>query len=442
MVFDPERVAKGFLGGVAAGQQQQVRGLDIERMRKEMRAKEAQERKREQISGLLGQFVGGEGDRQQITGQLVGLGRPGVEALQAGEGLLGQRQQQQLQQDTTTQKAAGQKLVNALPYAMNVTDEQEWRTQAFPYIADAFVQSGGDPELVRRLNTMPMDQAKQVMQQMFQEAQAKTPTGDYKTYQDTETGQTITLNEADPRDQQYLRENRENLIPAPSREEVGKPGEFAVTKKQGEELKESEIATKQAIAGANDLLAKLTETPDLLQTATGIAQFASGVGSEIRSAARAAGVDIPEEITDIAAYEDTFAELGIKNKVAKGLAFDLALSYAAASGLGTGRALTDRDIRLAMQRIGAGGMDTPAARKAAIQDVQRVLERNFKIRYESLTGKPYPGELGLKAPKPAKGGLEVPEMVGGQSTVDMPEGSEIRGAGVTYVKRGGIWQKK
>lgn len=396
MVFDPANVAKGFLGGVAAGQQQQARGLDIEKMRKEMRAKESQERKREQISGLLGQFVGGEGDRQQITGQLVGLGTEGVSALQAGEGLLGQRQQRQQQQATTEQEAAGKKLVDALPYAMNVTDEQEWRTQAFPYVADAFVQAGGDPALVRQLNNLPMDQAKQVMQQMFQEAQAKVPTGDYKTYQDTRDGRTITLNEADPRDQQYLRENRENLVPAPSREEVGGPGEFGVTKKQGEELKEAEIAAKQAIAGANDLLERLTKNPDLLQTTTGIAQFASGVGSEIRSAARAAGVDIPEKITDIAAYEDTFAELGIKNKIAKGLAFDLALSYAAASGLGTGRELSERDVKFAIRRVGATGIDTPAARKAVIQDVQRILERNFKIRYETLTGKPYPGELGLR----------------------------------------------
>ena len=84
MVYNPANVAKGFLGGVAAGQQQQARGLDIEKMRKEMRAKEAQERKRGQISGLLGQYVGDEKGRGAAEKGLIGLGVPGVQALQTG----------------------------------------------------------------------------------------------------------------------------------------------------------------------------------------------------------------------------------------------------------------------------------------------------------------------------------------------------------------------
>lgn len=406
MVFDPSRIAKGFLGGVAAarqevaaGQLQQVRGLDIERMRKEMRSKETQERKREQISGLLGQFVGGEGDKKQVAGQLAGLGAPGVQALQTGTAYLQTQRAAEQQQATAEQKAAGEKLVNALPYAMNVTDEQEWRTQAFPYVADAFVQSGGDPELVRRLNTMPMNQAKQIMQQMFDDAKAPKG-GNFKTYQSkSDPGKTYTLNMNNPDDVAFLEKNQADLISAPSRRVTGKPGEFGLTKKQGEELKESEIATKQAIATAGDILGKLAENPDLLSTASGVAQFVSGLGSEIRSAARIAGVDIPESVSNIANYEEVFDALPVMNKVTRGLVFDLALSYAAASGLGTGKALTDRDVARALERVGAGGFNTPLARVAAIKDVSRILARNFGIRYETLTGKAYEGDLGLKGAK-------------------------------------------
>ena len=225
--------------------------------------------------------------------------------------------------------------------------------------------------------------------------QTKDKAGNFKSFTDKNTGETFQMNMNNPADVQMIEKNQGNWLPTPTRQEQGGPGSFGQTKKQYEDLTDVEISTKNAIATANDLMKKIDENPDLLQTSSGIAQFAAGVGSEIRTAARVAGVDIPDEITNIAAYEDTFAELGIENKIAKGMAFDLALSYAAASGLGTGKALTDKDIKLALQRIGAGGLDTPAARKAAIKDVQRVLARNFKTRYETITKKPYEGDLGV-----------------------------------------------
>jgi hypothetical protein len=53
----------------------------------------------------------------------------------------------------------------------------------------------------------------------------------------------------------------------------------------------------------------------------------------------------------------TFKSLGIQDARAKTIALNLALQYAAAIGLGSGRALTDRDVRLAMQAVGSGLQD-------------------------------------------------------------------------------------
>jgi len=255
MVFDPANVARGFLGGVAAGQQQQARGLDIERMQKEMRAKEAQERKREQISGLLGQFVGGEGDRQQITGQLAGLGVPGVQALQTGTEFLQTQRAAEQQQATAEQTAAGEKLVDALPVIFANQDERVWKTQDFPYIADLFVKSGGDTELVRRLDGMPMNQAKQVMQQMFQEAKAPKG-GNFKTYQSkSEPGKTYTLNMNNPDDVAFLEKNQDDLISAPTRGIVtADPGAFEpVTKPVRTAIQKEIISTEETVGRVNKI---------------------------------------------------------------------------------------------------------------------------------------------------------------------------------------------
>lgn len=389
-------VARGFLSGLQAGQLQKQRGLNIEAMRKRMAAEKRKEEKEQQISGLLTRQV--TGDREAERG-LIGLGREGVQAATLGRGYLAGVREEEQAQVTAQQEAAGRQVVEAVPYAMNVRDEREWRQNAFPYLADAYIRSGGRPELVQQIDRLPMAEAQRVIGQMFNEALPKQTTRapNVKTYQSkSEPGKTYTLDVNNPEDLAFIRENQQDLIPAPTRQEAGAPGAFGPTKKEISGLRESEIATKQAIATSNDLLDKIEKNPDLLQSATSLAQVASGLGSEIRTAARVAGVDIPEEVTDIAAYEDTFDELGIENKVAKGLAFDLALAYAAASGLGSGRALTDRDIRLAMERIGAGGLDTPAARKAAIQGVQRVLDRNFRIRHETIAGTPYEGDLGVR----------------------------------------------
>lgn len=155
---------------------------------------------------------------------------------------------------------------------------------------------------------------------------------------------------------------------AVQRVEEGKPGEFDLPKKERVKLKNDEVAVKQAIAAADSLLDKLEANPDVLQTAAKAAGALAGFSAEIESAARAFGVDIPAELKDEALYADTFEALGIEDAAARGAALDLALSYAAASGLGTGRALTDRDIERAFDRIGAGGLQTPEARKRVIED--------------------------------------------------------------------------
>lgn len=63
----------------------------------------------------------------------------------------------------------------------------------------------------------------------------------------------------------------------------------------------------------------------------------------------------------------------------------LALSYAATSGQGEGRSLTDKDIERALQRVGAGQDDSKTSvrlLKLAMEDV----DRSHRIKTEAMTG--------------------------------------------------------
>ena len=64
----------------------------------------------------------------------------------------------------------------------------------------------------------------------------------------------------------------------------------------------------------------------------------------------------------------------------------LALSYAASSGMGTARSLSNQDVTRALERVGGGQDDSRTVIRLldmAIEDVNR----NYGIRYEAKTGK-------------------------------------------------------
>ena len=443
MVDIAQQTMQGFLGGRQMAMQEEERGYLMEERAKKSAREEAVAAKQARIQGYLGnKEMTPQAREEAVFGEDVDLGK-------------------QMRDFRTDQEAENANLnasdAAVMSQAIGTPDEQS----AVIWFADQLQQRGAPQEQIQPImqqyqNASPEERSQLIKQVtdgfMARGMGAKDFLATKGGGKSLPTSGLKNVNMADGTQQSFDitdiqgRSDYQEAIAAggkdaPTRQETAGPGGFGISKKEIADLREAEISTKNAIATADDLMARMEENPDLLQTAAGAAQFASGLGSEIRTAARVAGVDIPPEITNIAAYEDTFAELGIKNKIAKGLAFDLALSYAAASGLGQGRALTDKDIRLAMQRIGAGGFDTPAARMAAIKDVQRVLGRNFRTRYETIRGEKYTGDLGLKT-KTAPKGVNVPESVGGINTADMPDGEEIRGPDGTYIKEGGVWRKK
>lgn len=228
--------------------------------------------------------------------------------------------------------------------------------------------------------------------------------GDFRTYQFKGTDQTVTLNEADPEDQKFLQENRTQLIPAPSRQEVGEEGAFGGDKTLMRGLAESEISTRNAIRQGYQLRDLLMEDPDALTvTARGLG-LVQAMAHETEAAARVMGFKIPEGLNDASRYAETFEGLGIDNARARSLLTGLAYTAAAAKMNQTARALSDRDVKNALQILGAGYV-TPEARVAVLDMFLEDIAESFKVRRSVIMGpdaEPYRGDLGLRGARGAE----------------------------------------
>jgi hypothetical protein len=374
--------AQSVLGGFERG-----RGLRQQQtLMEEQRAQQVrEEERRRRLGGLLGSYARG----QDVLPQLAEMGTEGLEAA-AQVGALRKMEQ-------PDQKKMQMQLERAYDVALAMPENQQ--QDAFQGMIASAAQSGFlTPEQADQLSFATQEDPQSFVgfaNRVFDREEVRRPPATGVKAVVYPDGRQAAFDITDPAERELYKEAiAEGAAAAPTRQEVGEPGAFAVTKKQKEELKEAEISTAQAIATADDLLTRIERDPEAFSTAASVAGIASGLAAEIDAASAAFGMTVPERLRDSAQYASTFEELGIKNKQVQGLALDLAISYAAASGLGTGRALSDRDVKRALERIGAGGLATPAARRAAIGDVRNILERNFRIRYERLRGIPYEGEFG------------------------------------------------
>ena len=377
----------GFLQG------RQIRQQEDERL-EARNVRQAQQRKAERFEGALGQLYQGtpyEG--------MAEFGQQGVAAV-------GQLQQYQAQQ------AKAQEEVNAKEFEriggafLNMNENQftpDVKDQIFTELEDR----GFDGAVLNQLYGMEFNQLQDVVAQSMgveRPQAARLPvSGIENVVMPDGSQESYDIGVPEER-AAYQAAIEDGAKPQPTRSEVGGAGEFA-TDKQLEEMTNVEISTRQAIATANEILDMPEEA---FQDAASLARVVSGMGAEVESMINIFGMEEGEtldSLTNAERYASKFEELGIESTVVQGLALDLAIAYASSIGLGEGRALSDKDVNRALERIGANGLRTPAARRAAIESVRGILDRNFRIRYETLMDKPYEGNLGIADTATDGGGI-------------------------------------
>ena len=361
MAHNPANIARGYLSGVQAGELSKARGLNVEKVQREMRAKASQKRKQERISGLLGDVVGGD---KTAASELARQGIEGVQALSVGAGYLRGQRQDQAAEDKATQEAAAKGLVDAIPFALNVTDEQEWNNDAFPFIADKFVQAGGDPALVRKLDVMPMKEAQGIMSQMWSDSKPDT-------FQSTAGKQFSDR-------QRLISEFGEGSDEVKRFDVATAKGQgFSVTLADGtqiqvggtdalgrqqqlrrDKLKENLNSRASAVEvfgrSASTLSKILDASPDANTFIAKAASFGAELINEVEALARQSGIkiDIP---LDIESHKDLFSDFGLagKSPIVKRLFLGLAINYALASGLAAPGRFTNDDLKKGFLAVGA-----------------------------------------------------------------------------------------
>lgn len=185
-----------------------------------------------------------------------------------------------------------------------------------------------------------------------------------------------------------LLEEDDTVIPASA------SGSFAdasgLSEKQRDTLSEMQRSTYNFISSANNVIRLLEDNPNINTFA---AQGAGIIDDLVQEARAVASAINPEVSTDIDDYKDVFDDIGTMNARFKSATFGLALQYAAASGLGSGRELSENDVKQAIRAIGVNRTN-PNAIISVLQDRKQSIEDQFRGAYRIFNdGQEFQGSL-------------------------------------------------
>jgi len=170
-----------------------------------------------------------------------------------------------------------------------------------------------------------------------------------------------------------------------------------ISQERADGLQDKEISTRNFVNSANNVIEMLKEEENIN---TFVANFA-GKADDLIQEGEALWREIsPETSTNIDSYKGVFDGLGIESSRFRSATFGLALQYAAASGLGEGRSLTDADIERAIRAIGSDRSD-PEAIIAVLNDKKREIIDRFEGAYSIMMEKSYEGNLDPFAARPS-----------------------------------------
>jgi len=159
--------------------------------------------------------------------------------------------------------------------------------------------------------------------------------------------------------------------------------------KQNVDLQNTEIAFRQSLASINDIVQKVKKNGSSVGLSGSLAKGMDTIKEQSLNLAKMAGVDIRGSFNkQLSGYDwSSFKNVGVLNAQLKGALLSLARSSAAMNGESSSK-LSDKDVQQYLDMIGgsAGNKDQLIG---VISDFSKRLKRNFKIKYETITGKQY-----------------------------------------------------
>ncbi|GJM17469.1 MAG: hypothetical protein DHS20C13_27960 [Thermodesulfobacteriota bacterium] len=149
--------------------------------------------------------------------------------------------------------------------------------------------------------------------------------------------------------------------------------------KERKEVKDLRVKTRRFLSQSNKVLASVKNNSKQLGVVGALARVGGEIKSTVQNFANANGIDMSEVSRDINSYD--YGDLAAESAGFKTQLFSVALLFASASGLGEGRALTDKDVQRAIDNIG-GSTNDPNQLISRIQSVQETLVDNVRILSE------------------------------------------------------------
>ena len=152
-------------------------------------------------------------------------------------------------------------------------------------------------------------------------------------------------------------------------------------------LREKERDTLSFRQETQTMVGRLERNHDAITVAGDVARVVGSVVSDARGLANYLDMDF-EMDGDDAVTAESFDSLKTISATFQTAYLNYALAYAKAAGLGTGRALTDKDLKLALEAVGAGTHDWKVAIVKA-RESSRLITARYKIDHQNITKEKY-----------------------------------------------------
>ncbi len=179
--------------------------------------------------------------------------------------------------------------------------------------------------------------------------------------------------------------------------EQGPPGAFGTSSQRGAQQVELEtrVAAVNAFGSqAKRLLDIIEKTPGANTVTAAMTNVGNRIMNEVRTLSNSLGIEFESggSAFDVSRYGDVFKEVGLAgaNPRVKNGFLGLAIQRAIASGLGTGRALSDKDIEQQLKTLGRNQSDPDI--------IARIFTDSFENLVDSVTFQ-HRATPGLKLPE-------------------------------------------
>lgn len=173
----------------------------------------------------------------------------------------------------------------------------------------------------------------------------------------------------------------------------GSVEDLGIGNAEARQMRDTEVAARSFIATAGDAINMLNENPNINTFAARSAAIVNNLQQEGKAIANSLGMKFDESVLDPSKYSGEFDNMGIQNQRMRSMITSLAFQAAAASGQ-SGRDVSNADVARFVNEVGASASD-PRAFAQTLKDVASRTERRFQIDYETRTGAPFEGKLGL-----------------------------------------------